>query len=337
MDSLEVAGAGARRKDVPVDDSWLADIGERVKYAVAASAWRQAVERADAVELSLGDRKVLDRIGCLTSSYSRLADRVSVAQLTPTGMDVQTARRAVRKLAKFGIVNYKPGNGRGNLSVVGLPRADKGAHVSVHLSTAKGGQSDEHLSSEKGGHPRPGKVDIHAYAHAGAILTEVREGVREEDVVVARDDLSSAETVLSPISASSTPHLAAWQRQLIDEGIATNLDAVMVCVNQASSGDKPMALVWSLLEQAKRNGWHAAARPRSTRGLSAAEIWSRAEECGQLERAQLERARAWALADGRRVLPDDRRVILEDHFPGLTAPEYDEVEQLAEEAIADAT
>src|SRR5437879_1472351 len=123
MESLEAAGADAQREAEPLDENWLADVGERVSYAASGAAWRQAVERADDVDLSLWDRKVLDRVGCLTQAYSRLVDRVALSQLTPTGMDVKTARRAVKKLAAAGIIYYKPGSGRGKLSAIGLPRA----------------------------------------------------------------------------------------------------------------------------------------------------------------------------------------------------------------------
>jgi len=95
---------------------------ERVSYRDAGAAMRKALERARAVDLSPADRKVLDAVLAATVSYSKLWDRLPLAQIAEdAACSTRQARRSLQRLSEAGIVVYAPGRGSGNLSRVGLP------------------------------------------------------------------------------------------------------------------------------------------------------------------------------------------------------------------------
>jgi hypothetical protein len=317
---LHAAGADAHREDVPPDVAWLADAGERVKYAIACAAARQANARAQEIdELSVGDWKVFTNLVLeVTQGYSKLADYVAVAQLTPAGMDERTARRAVKKLASRGIINYKPGSGRGNRSIVGLPRVGEGGHLLVHLSAAKDGQPDVRLYGEKGGHSRPEKVDTHADAHAGAIPIEVfREDLREDDVDDSLRVVPTVDDVLAMIGSAAA---APSQRNLIEEGLRADATSVFSDAENCKTADRPIAALTSLLKARRLQGW-----PRST------------PRNAPPPRTTYQRALDFAHGSAcRQHAPENRRDVLEANYRGLTASQYDELERLAVEPIADA-
>jgi hypothetical protein len=88
---------------------------------------RQAVERAAALKLTAGDLKVLNAVLVLTASYSRLQEFVYVAKLAElAGCSEKTARRALVKLTRGGVLRWEPRrgigkSGTGRKSLVGLP------------------------------------------------------------------------------------------------------------------------------------------------------------------------------------------------------------------------
>jgi len=143
-------------------------IGERVPYAVAGRAARQAVDRA--VELgdvvTRADWQVLSAVLYATSTYSRLVDRwpLEETDLMPNtrplpdvaGVSERQARRSLSKLAKHGIVVYIPGRGAGNITVIGVPAEGQKAdeHLAA-LGSAKSGQSGAQKADSAGSEKRP--------------------------------------------------------------------------------------------------------------------------------------------------------------------------------------
>jgi hypothetical protein len=100
----------------------LPGLGDRVSYAVAGRAQRQAHERARRAGLSFGEWRVLDVVLDLTTSYSKLADQVERSEVARrAGLSADRTGRALAKLSSVGIVFYRPGLGAGNLSVVAVP------------------------------------------------------------------------------------------------------------------------------------------------------------------------------------------------------------------------
>jgi hypothetical protein len=182
-------------------------------------------------------------------------------------MDAKTVQRAVRKLAKAGIIYYQAGNGRGRLSVVGVPpAAAKGGHRDVPSPAAKGGHSDVPLSSEKGGHGDAEKVDTHAYARADAILTRASEkkAVPEERAAASsapagEDD--DFETALGGI------RLRGPRRQIVLDAYRENAERVrgLIADALARTGVRNRG---GLLVRMVEDG----DEPDTTRGLTAREI-----------------------------------------------------------------
>jgi hypothetical protein len=160
----------------------LPGVGERVSYAVAGRAQRQAHDRARQAGLSFGEWRVLDVVLDLTTSYSKLADEVERSDVARrAGLSADRTGQALAKLSRLGIVFYRPGLGAGILSVVAVPR--EGEKADVYAAAFAAGKADAQpspLAAGKRRRNRPEKGDaLRARRRTG---TEERtEKTREGD------------------------------------------------------------------------------------------------------------------------------------------------------------
>lgn len=102
---------------------------ERDAYADVGQAMRLAIERflsgAEGRTLTR-DARVFLAVLHLVASYSRLADRVYVAQISELAqivgdVDERHTRRSLQKLHKLGAIDWQPSRGAGRQSWVSLP------------------------------------------------------------------------------------------------------------------------------------------------------------------------------------------------------------------------
>jgi hypothetical protein len=108
-------------------------VGVRVPYRDAGAAQRQAHRRAVARDLSEANWRVLAVVLDLTTSYSKLTDRVLQAQIVKaSATSARTVRRSLRRLAEFGVIVFVPGLGAGHKTIVGVPPA--GVKADEYLS-----------------------------------------------------------------------------------------------------------------------------------------------------------------------------------------------------------
>lgn len=131
-------------------------IEERVSYVAAGRAERQAWLRAPR-DLSAGNLRVLGAVFGFTTSYSKLTCYVSQVELAGFAkVSTRTVSRSLALLAETGVVVFVPGDGAGNLTLIGVPPyGEKGdAYLSTlglsNLSTFEGAE---------GGQDRRVKVD----------------------------------------------------------------------------------------------------------------------------------------------------------------------------------
>lgn len=106
-------------------------------YPDVCAAMRRAIERANRVHLSDGERRVFNAVIMLTASWSKLSDHVYRAQIATLAGNVseKTASRALNKLDVLGIIVWQPVKGRRRKSLLGLPAADKTGHTEPENGT----------------------------------------------------------------------------------------------------------------------------------------------------------------------------------------------------------
>lgn len=108
-------------------------------FGEVMEAQRQAISRANALRLSAGEYRVLLAVLSLVASYSRLRDRVYVAQVVTRteGLSERYVRDCLAKLARLGIIYWEPHRGHGAASVLGLPRAGETGRHAVPVSHSR--------------------------------------------------------------------------------------------------------------------------------------------------------------------------------------------------------
>jgi hypothetical protein len=95
--------------------------GERVSYATAARAHRQANERAFACsDLTRADLIVLANALEQTTTFSKLAARLRAEKLD-RGVSRAQRKRSLRKLDRSGVLVWIAGQGAGRLTIIGIP------------------------------------------------------------------------------------------------------------------------------------------------------------------------------------------------------------------------
>jgi hypothetical protein len=136
---------------------------DRAEYREVGAAMRQAIERAVTETLSPGETRTLLAVLHLVTSWSRLRDRVYVGEVRAlTGLGDRHQRACLSRLAHLGIITWKPRQGHGVRSVLGLPAAvETGAHgVPVsHADVTDGEANKPALPPQQTGTPRVPKTE----------------------------------------------------------------------------------------------------------------------------------------------------------------------------------
>jgi hypothetical protein len=146
----ETGGHGSRRRAWQQNGNGA--MAERAPYRVAASAARDALERARDLGCSLEEHVALEAVVSLTALYSKLTDDVAVAVIAERArLHPKNMARALRRLRDLGVITYEPGRGRGNVSRVGLRVPETGAAEAPVFEGKKGSRS----APEKGVDPDP--------------------------------------------------------------------------------------------------------------------------------------------------------------------------------------
>jgi hypothetical protein len=100
-------------------------VSGRARFALVGQAIRESAALAREADCSPAEWRVLFALVELVASYSRLEDKYAVARVAAAaGLHRKTAGRALRRLADRGVVVYRPGAGRAQVSLVGFPSPD---------------------------------------------------------------------------------------------------------------------------------------------------------------------------------------------------------------------
>lgn len=93
----------------------------REPFPVVGEAMRKSIELAVASNITKADWKVLAAIHYAVTSWSRLEDRASLAQIADiAGIDPSSARKSVRRLNALGVIVRRSTPGR-SVGSIGLP------------------------------------------------------------------------------------------------------------------------------------------------------------------------------------------------------------------------
>jgi hypothetical protein len=172
-------------------------VGQRVSFALAGRAHRQAHARAREAGLSFGEWRVLDAVLDMTTTYSKLVDEVARTEVARrAGLSPDRTAKALAKLSGLGIVFYRAGLGAGNLSIVAVP--PPGAKGDVYASAFGVAETSPF---ERAKRRRPGREKGDAQ----------RARVRTEEREVQAERLIEEETVRT--GSSSRPKLATAVRE----------------------------------------------------------------------------------------------------------------------------
>lgn len=124
-------------------------MSDRAKYRVASAEGRRTFERSMAVQLSDGERRVLEAIVSLTALYSKLVDEIAVSQIIDfTGLSKSTVLRSLHELKRHGLIRHEPPpphSGSKAVSLIGL--VSSSATPRVSSSDENGVIDDERLVS----------------------------------------------------------------------------------------------------------------------------------------------------------------------------------------------
>ena len=217
-------------------DAWLEEYaGGRVAYRVAGEAHRQALARARDADLTLGDLKVFQAVLAATVSYSKLSDRLPLDQIeTASGCSARQTGRSLAKLARRGIIGYRPGRGRGVVGVVGVPPAEESGQIAVHFSPAKSGQDATEKwpdQAPKSGQIEHEKVATHTRARKSPRSKPREETPRREEIhhvcsSSSRDDRASDDRVNPNGNAGTSDTTITDEEQALVEAIIAAFNEV---------------------------------------------------------------------------------------------------------------
>jgi hypothetical protein len=182
-------------------------VGERVSYAVAGKAQRQAHARAREAGLSFGEWRVLDAVLDVTTAYSKLADEVARTDVARrAGLSPDRTAKALAKLAGHGLLYYRAGLGAGNLSIVAVPPPGEKGDVYASAFGAGGGEKgDAQRAPFDGAETSPFEQPERRLRGRGKGDVQ-RARVRTEEREVQAERLTEEETVRA--GSSSRPKLA---------------------------------------------------------------------------------------------------------------------------------
>jgi hypothetical protein len=145
----------------------------RIPYKEAGEAGRATLRRANGLQLSVNDRRVLDAVLAFTVLYSRLEHSIYLAQLAAFSFGVDEAkpwmlkrtREALLRLAAHELVRSTPPRGRPGVAsgrpsyLIGLypaPTTDPGSKVSERGWTTPETDPGSKVSNTAGNGPRSG-------------------------------------------------------------------------------------------------------------------------------------------------------------------------------------
>lgn len=186
---------------------------DRAPYRVAADAGRESFARARRARCSLEEHVVLEAVVSLTALESKLAEDVAVAVIAErAGVHPKNAARSLGRLRDLGVIDYRAGRGRGNVSRVGLPAAGTEA-VDAPISEAEKGSrsaaAPEIGADLKRESPPPAGIE-HA-ANAGKLRRESGEVVTA--VQESREIVAGESAELSPEEALAADVLSVFNQR----------------------------------------------------------------------------------------------------------------------------
>ena len=218
---------------------WAADAersSDRDPYAVAGAEARGAIERLLATKVPHRKTRVFLAIVYLTVTFSKVGDRVYVAQIAAVaripgdGDEYRHTRRAIAELKKDGVITWEPVRGRHKQSWVSLNVDGKTRPLLAALPGGKPGQMDSRNLA---------RCDTENPASSGPPTEEVvREGPEEEDSSQQMDVQILQRP--APAGAGALEDLALSAVRTAEQAIAAGGDALIAYVcDHLKSGVQP--------------------------------------------------------------------------------------------------
>lgn len=225
----------------------------RDPYADVGAAIRQAHERAAATAQGLTGRdwRVLSAIVALVSSYSRLVDRLTAAQVAEAaGCDARDARKSLARLRDLGIIVREESRGR-RPATTGLPAAQPG--VAAPLVEALEPGVPAPLVADR----QPG---VESASNPGCLHPPTREDFREESSAPACEAPPAG---LAGGQPAALPVMSEQMAEKVNRGIAGLARQLELRID-ADHGDE-----LDERRRAKTSGSGATARPTGPTGDTA--------------------------------------------------------------------
>jgi hypothetical protein len=175
----------------------------RTRFGLVGKAVRQAVTRASGAKLSDGDRRTFEAVIALVSTYSRLSDRVYVADVSAiSGLSERQTRDCLAKLARLDIIVWQPrrgtdANGVGLRSVLGFHPHNQTGTYGLPVSSDGAREANRNFGPAQTGSPALPETEqdraetSHGPEHLGTTTSQVdvaREGA-QDDLVESTDRL----------------------------------------------------------------------------------------------------------------------------------------------------
>lgn len=221
----------------------------RERYVDVGRAIRQAHARAREVEITSAERDVLSAIVDLVCSYSRLTDGISIEQLAVCCQrHPKTVAKALARLDRLRIVVYRPGGGkgRGSVSQIGLPAAERVA-LEGSPSSTEGERLETPLTPPEGEpletpHPRREiREDVTSEKHDDGFLGEEGAGEGEAPDLDQEDSTPPPPATPSEPASAPTDHSLDAQRDRLQteaEGLIEHTREIA-----GSRGHDPLSLL----------------------------------------------------------------------------------------------
>lgn len=159
--------------------------GERVSYATAARAHRQANERAFArSDLTRADLIVLANALEQTTTFSKLATRLRADKLG-RGVSKAQRKRSLGKLDSYGVLVWIQGQGAGRLTIIGIPPHGMSA-AEYRKGLSSGALSEPEKRAHTARPSRDAKKGSETPLKKGSVPSRAR-GVREKNTSEKKD------------------------------------------------------------------------------------------------------------------------------------------------------
>jgi hypothetical protein len=199
----------------------------RDKHIEVGAAMRQAIRRANAARLSLGEHRTFEAVLALTAGFGRLWDQVYVAEVREltgvseaTRLHEKTVREHLLDLAERGIIEWEPkrgtdARGRGFQSRLSLPRVEQSGPCRVRsgeTSACRGCRLVEATGRliARWGHSHRREVPL-----LDSAMVDISDRVVEEGKHLA----VGFEVERDPVADGPSPILHARQKCLVDDSV----------------------------------------------------------------------------------------------------------------------